>query len=223
MAETRRNYITAAEVNTLVGVTPTDQQLDTAEALIDQYAGFIRKWFRSKVEGLVSSATGSTFFLMAKHQNLYDQNYFIGMEVKIIGGTGIGQTRRITASTKGGDLTVTAAWTTQPDATSFYRITQFAKFPRPEDVNHFTEVSPAVIYKEIPEEVREAVAAQVEFINEMGNEFFTSDKADKVSESLGDYSYEKAEGSFGGSNTNKLIAPRAKSLLRGIRCISGGY
>jgi hypothetical protein len=46
---------------------------------------------------------------------------FIGRNVRITSGTGLGQTRRITANTATA-LTVSAAWTTNPDATSAYAI-----------------------------------------------------------------------------------------------------
>jgi len=46
---------------------------------------------------------------------------FIGRNVRINSGTGIGQTRRITANTAT-QLTVSSAWTTNPDATSVYAI-----------------------------------------------------------------------------------------------------
>lgn len=222
MATTRRNYITAAEVNSLVGVTPTEIQLELAESLIDSYAGFIQKWMRGKVEGVASGGGASSLTLMQKHVNLYDENYFVGCEVKILGGTGKGQRRTITASTKAGVLTTDTAWDTAPDSTSFYRIYQFAKFPRPQDVVHYTEVSPAQVYKEVPEAVRNAVAAQVEYIDQMGNEYFESDKSEKVRERIGDYEYENAASGVGYTGISRLIAPKAKSYLKGIRCIVGG-
>ena len=43
-------------------------------------------------------------------------------QVRITGGTGIGQIKRITAIT-GTVLTVDSAWTVTPDATSTYEIT----------------------------------------------------------------------------------------------------
>jgi hypothetical protein len=48
-------------------------------------------------------------------------NQFVGQFVEIIGGTGIGQTRQITANTTT-TLTVTPAWSTTPDATSDFEI-----------------------------------------------------------------------------------------------------
>jgi hypothetical protein len=219
---TRRNYISAAEVNTLVGITPTDAQLDMAESMIDTYAGFIDKWLKYKVEGLAVSGGASTLTLMEKEQNRYDANYFSGCEIKILGGTGAGQSRRIASSTYAGVITVADAWTTPPDSTSFYRIYQFAKFPRRIDVSHFTEVEPYQVYKEIPELVKQAVAAQVEFINSMGEDFFSSDKSEKVRERIGDYEYENANGQAGYVGIARLIAPRVKMLLRGIRVTVGG-
>ena len=219
---TRRSYVTAAEVNTLVGITPTDAQLDAAEALIDAYVGFITKWMNYKVEGIAVSGGASTLTLMVKEQNRYDANYFAGCEIKILGGTGSGQVRRISSSTYGGVVTVDTAWTTAPDSTSFYRIYQFAKFPRTQDVTHFTEVEPAQVYKEIPEQVKQAVAAQVEYIDSMGDDYFSTNNSEKMREQIGDYEYENAQSESGVGGISRLIAPKAKALLRGIRCIVGG-
>lgn len=220
---TRRSYVTAAEVNTLVGISPTDPQLDIAEAIIDSYAGFITKWMRHKVEGIAVSGGATTLTLMVKEQNRYDANYFAGCEIKILGGTGAGDVRRIVSSTYAGVITVDTAWTTAPDSTSFYRIYQFAKFPRPQDVTHFTEVEPAQVYKEIPEQVKQAVAAQVEFMDSMGDDFFSTDKSEKVREQIGDYEYENANGQAGSIGIHRLIAPKAKTLLKGIRSIVGSF
>ena len=50
-------------------------------------------------------------------------NYYVGMTIKITGGTGSGQVNGITGYDGYGTATVARAWTTAPDATSVYVIT----------------------------------------------------------------------------------------------------
>lgn len=70
--------------------------------------------------GTAQSATGTTLRLAASSSAVTD--YYVNMVVEITGGTGAGQKRTVTAyddTTK--DITV-AAWDTNPDNTSTYRI-----------------------------------------------------------------------------------------------------
>jgi hypothetical protein len=113
---------------------------------------------------------------------------------------------------------VSANWSTAPSTDTFYEITQAGKFPRAQDVTSHNSGSTVTWYKTIPEAVRRAVAAQVEFIINMGDDFFGSDTSDKQSESIGDYSYTRGAGT---GNLARLIAPKAKLLLRGYIRRSG--
>lgn len=214
----RRNYVTVAEVLEMAGFSPTDVQISEAEEIIDAYVGAQKKFFDHPLDGRASAGGASTITLQAKEVNVHDVDYFKWCEVEIIGGTGVGQRRIITASTLAGVLTVASAWTTAPDSTSFYRIYQLGKFPRYCDVTFYSEQAPSTYYKQIPEAVKRATAAQCEYIQTMGDAFFASDRSEKTSESIGDYSYTK-----GGSNSQSvqtsvasMIAPKAKALLRGI-------
>lgn len=217
----RRNYVTIAEVLAATGLTVTDAQIDEAEALIDQYAGFITKDFLSDAEGRAVSATSNTLTLQTDQQNVWDIDYLKRLEIEILGGTGEGQIRQITGSTRAGVITVNSDWDTTPDSTSFYRIYQYAKFPRRQDVKHYSQATPFQYYKQIPGKVKEAVFAQLAFINQMGDAFFDSNKGGFKREQIGDYEYEMAD-SQTGAGINNLIAPQAKHLLKGIRCIVGG-
>lgn len=67
--------------------------------------------------GTATSGTGTTLVNSAK---TWTTNQWVNYTVRITGGTGIGQTRVITANTST-TLTV-ATWTTNPDATSTYEI-----------------------------------------------------------------------------------------------------
>lgn len=216
----RRGYLSQSELAQFANITindtdEADDVISQAEELIDAYVGAQHKAFHSDLVGPVEAAGSTSFTLYSEQQDVYEQNYFKWCQVEIVGGTGEGQRRRITASTKAGVLTIDTAWDTTPDSTSFYKITQLGKFPRIIDQEYFSATGTPRYFKTIPENVRRAVAAQVEYYIEMGASFFSSDKSYKVSESIGDYSYSNANS--GGTGLDKLVAPKAQELLRGIR------
>lgn len=211
----RRNYVTAAEVLELAGFTPSDTQISEAEEIIDSYVGYQPKFFESTLSNRATAGGSSSLTLNTLDQNTYEADYFKWCEVEIIGGTGVGQRRTITASTKAGVLTVASAWTTTPDSASFYRIYQLGKFPRYCDIVYDGNTSPFTYYKQIVESVKRATAYQCEYMNAMGDSFFTTDKSEKQSESIGDYSYSKGTALVGGVG-GVLVAPKAKQVLRGL-------
>lgn len=213
----RRNYVTTTEVDELIGSgASTDLQISEAEELIDAYVGVQQKFLDYPIEGRAIAGDSSSLTLQSDQQNVYEIDYLKGCEIEILGGTGAGQRRIITGSTKAGVLT-TVAFGTAPDSTSFYRIYQLGKFPRHCDVTSHNQSSVITYYKQIPEMVKRAVAAQVEFMSSMGSDFFTTDKSEKVSERIGDYAYENAISDVGMIGVEKLIAPKAKLMLRGIK------
>jgi hypothetical protein len=223
----RRGYLSEDELEQFADITVTDtdegsDRISQAEEMIDAYVGFQQKFMNGELVAPVSSATSLTFTLYTRDQNVYEKNYFVWCEVEIISGTGAGQRRRITASTKPGVLTVASAWTVTPDSTSFYRIYQLGKFPRYCDARLFSEVGDPVYLKNVPEAVKRATASQVQYMIEMGDKFFSTDQSEKVKERIGDYEYENASG--GGSGTtgvHKLLAPKARSFLNGIKNRTG--
>lgn len=219
-----RSYLTIDELEQFADITVTDDteaedQISQAEELIDSYVGFQEKAIECEYRGLATGGGATTINLSIEHQNIFEVNYLIYCEVEIIGGTGAGQKRMISSSTKEGVVTVSEAWTTNPDSTSYYRIFQLGCFPRLEDSQFDSQNTPNKYYKFIPEKVKRAVASQVEYKIKMGDDFFSTNKMAMRSESIGDYSYSK----FGGnaSRLDDLIAPKAKMLLNGIRNIVG--
>lgn len=217
----RRGYLSQTELAeyadiTILDTTEADDQISQAEEIIDGYVGYQDRFMDCELVGYMNTVTSSGFTLYATHQNMYDDNYLVRCEVEIMGGTGSGQRRKLTASTKAGIVTIDTAWTVTPDNTSFYRIYQLGKFPRNRDVRFFSEVGTPTYFKSIPEEIKRAVAAQVEFKINMGDTYFSTDKSEKVSESIGDYSYTNAQGASGSTGANKLVAPKAKTILKGI-------
>lgn len=215
----RRGYLSRDELAQFANITintvsEADDNISQAEEIIDSFAGAQTKFIKQEYRGLVASVDNDNnqFTLRTEHQNLVDDGYFTFCEVEIIGGTGQGQRRSISNSTRAGVITVRAAWTTELDSTSVYRIYQLGKFPRPQDV--YMDDANDTIYKSIPEAIKRAVAAQVEYLIEKGEAFFKGDDTLKTSETIGDYSYTNAQGNVGEA---RLIAPKAKILLRGFK------
>lgn len=224
----RRGYLTQEELAEFADITITDSaeaddQISKAEELIDAYVGYQEKFFRITRFGQVSTATATTV-VDNTTQNSLDQidDFYKGCEIEIIGGTGVGQRRIISSNNRTNkEVTVVSAWTTTPDSTSAFRIYQLGKFPRRCDV--FSASDGTKYYKSIPEAIKRATAAQLEYIINQGAKYFGSDAPDVIAERIGNYSYEKAgaSGSSAPAPYVKLIAPTARALLRGIRNLTG--
>lgn len=217
-ATSRRGYLSQSELAQFADIEildtdEADDQISQAEELIDAHVGFQNKFFRHKLEGRVSAVSGNTFTLETNDKNVYYDGQLVGLEVEIIGGAGAGQRRKISANTYAGVITVQDTWTTALDTTSIYRIYQLGKFPRFDNAYFDSDNLPYTYYKYIPEAVKRAVAAQVEYMISMGTDYFKSNKANITSERIGDYSYEGNSEKAGFTN---LIGPKAKSLLQGI-------
>lgn len=211
----RRGYVSKTEVAEYIGAdvaTVTDAIIGKAEELIDGYVGYHTKFMEQKIHGKATGAGSATLNLDVLHQNIYDNDYFALCEVEIIGGTGAGQRRKITASTRAGVLTLDSAWTTGLDTTSYYEIYQLGKFPRKQDVVFDGTNSPNTYYKRIPEAIKRATCAEYEYIVEVGDSFFAGGGDSKVSETIGDYSYTNAEGEV---TEDDLLSTKVQSLLKG--------
>ncbi len=210
----RRNYITDAQ-----GTGFTSDQIALAEMLIDQYVGWQDKFLQSETFGRVSSHSNKTIFDTNSNTALnVNDNYYLRGVVEILGGTGIGGIRNITSSSQANKSLTYEGDALTLDTTSIFKIYQLAKFPRNTDT--YATPDTATFYKSIPQAVQEAVIAQCAFIEEMGDEFFISDDTEMTSETLGKYSYSRGSSSAQ-SSTVKMISPKVRSLLRGIKN-SGG-
>lgn len=211
----RRKYLTQAEYAAYIsGGTTTDEAITNAEEFIDSYVGFPDKALKEVIEGRAASGAASAITLeAARHQNVFQVGYLKHCVIEIIGGTGSGQLRTVTTNTYAGAVTIDEAWATVPDSTSIYRIYQLSKFPRVKDVYYDGNNTPPTYHKNIPEQVKRAVAAQVEYMATMGSDFFTGESSAMQSESIGDYSYSRGSSGSAGSN---LIAPKAKQALKGF-------
>lgn len=213
---TLRNYLSLADAQAqLPSAAVTLDRIDRAEQAIDDYVGSPNRHVPDTFQGLASSSTTKslTDTNPASQLHIID-GYFANCVIEIIGGTGKGQRRFIEDSNYNNrSVTITDAWDTAPDTTSFYRIYQLAKFPRGEDV--FSRQDGLHYYKSIPDAIRQALFAQLEWMNAQGDAFFVGNSADVQSESVGNYSYSKANA--GQSAMVSALAPRARTLLRGFK------
>lgn len=219
---TLRGYITIAELENIANITVTDQteaydQISFAEELIDQYVGFQDKAYNGQATGTITSVDETTIVDNSSDSqiNFTQGNYLQNCILQIISGPGAGESRRIVASGYC-YVEVEEAFDTEPTNESVYRIYQLAKFPRRKDSIYKSSVDK--YYKFIPEKVKNAVAAQIQFANEMGEEYFTGPDTDANSESIGNYSYSNGGVGSGGAQTApvRMISPKARTLLRGI-------
>ncbi len=221
----RRGYLTQAELIQYANIeildsTEADDRISQAEEMIDTFVGHQEKAIYYPLHGRAVGGGASSITLEVNQQNMYEIDYFKYCEIEIIGGIGLGQIRTISANVKASGLvSVSVPWDTTPDATSMYKIYQLGKFPRECDSRFYSTSEPYQYIKSIPEAIRRATAAQVEYLISMGDDFFSSNKSGFTGESIGDYSYQKNSNVAGG--ISELIAPKAKALLKGIKNITG--
>jgi len=216
--ETKRGYITKSEVESYCDISITDddealERMELAEEIIDKYVGFQNSYQRYEVTGQATDGTTTTLIDTSSGSLLNDSldGRYTRSMLHIISGTNEGEERLITDhDVSSGEVTVHKAFSNAIDSTSIYRIYQLPKFPRTKD----TKTIDSIIYKYIPEQVKRACLAQVEYMIEMGDDFFNSG-ADKDTESIDNYSYTIPKG------VNRLVAPKAREYLRGIRNIKG--
>ena len=209
----RRRYTTSTEISEYADIIiddsgEADDQISQAEEMIDAYIGFQNKHIKTKHEGMATGGTTTT--LIDTSALGYNDNYFNYCEIEIVAGTNVGEIRQITSSDRSvNSITVNEAFSAAIDNTSVYIIRQLGKFPRVKDIFTKTVDSESTYYKSIPEAVKRAVAAQLQFVIEKGVEFFAG-ATDKDSETIGDYRYTVKKGA------ERLIAPKARLILRGI-------
>jgi len=213
----RRGYLSQDELKqfaniTIKDATEADDVISQAEEIIDAYCRRAESFIKGQFQGVATGGNaGKTTLIDTSGDSYfnYDNGYYIGCEVEIVGGTNVGERRRISGYDKDTKtITVADAFTSQIDTTSVYVIRQLGLFPRYKDVFHLD----SVYYKRVPEAIKRATAAQVEYIIEKGDPFFKGG-ADFQSESIDDYSYNRGEGSTG---LAAMIAPKARQFLSGF-------
>lgn len=201
----------------------TDAQIALAEELIDAYVGFQEKHITQTIHGKVTaySAVAKTVADTSSTSNLNQTDDYLNRCVlEVIDGAGAGQIKRITGSSKSGQsVTLESAFTTALDTTSVFKIYQLAKFPRNKDV--YSGTAGDNFAKSIPQEVQQAVIAQTEFIISQGDAFFGGISSDMESERILNYSYTRGQSSASTSALVKMVAPKARVFLRGIKNSTG--
>lgn len=214
--QSRRNYVTIEEVQNYANVSISDntegyERITIAEELIDAYVQFQKPFVDCIYTGTATSGTTTTLTDNSTNTNLdFDNDYFIYCQIQIIGGTNKGQIRNIISSDKNTKtINVDTAFTSPIDITSVYKIFQLGKFPRSEDVE--TVDGNGTYYKTIPEAVKNATLAQMEYMIQKGDGYFV-DGVNFKSETIGDYSYTKGD-TKNSDNLETLVAPKAKLYL----------
>lgn len=212
----RRHYIEVADVS-----GSTEAQVALAESLIDQYVGPQLQFTRSQTPMVLTAISNANLTIAdTSAQTLLQTgqtDYFAKMHIEVIGGTGVGQIGYIVGHDPiARTITLKDAFTTTPDTTSVFMIKQIAKFPRRQDYTNWP--NGVRYYKQIPRAVIEACIVQTQFVIAKGDEFFASDGLDVTSESFLNYSYTKATGANGATQSPliQMTAPQARILLRGI-------
>lgn len=224
MTTTLRNYLSIDELESLIAIEVTNEtealrQLDRAEEAIDDYVGYQCKSVEDSVSGEVTAVSSLEIRDTGSGTPLdVTSGTYARCVIEIVGGTGSGQVRYIASSSKTNkSITVVDAWETTPDTTSIYKIYQVAKFPRQTDTS--SNRAGTSVYKTIPDAISKAVAAQIEYFNARGDDFFKGDSVNVKSENIGNYGYSKGDTSA--SASVQLISPRVRSLLVGYKN-SGG-
>lgn len=225
MSTTLRNYLSEANLASKAAITISDaaealRQIDRAEQAIDDYVGYQCKYVEGVFRGTVTAVSGKTIYDTSNTTWLHIiDDFFKDCVIEIIGGTGEGQIMHIASSSLSGySITTDDTWATEPDTTSFFIIYQLGKFPRQTDGH----VRPDGLkyFKRIPQQIQDAVVAQVEYQIAQGDTYFQGDDSEITSERIGNYSYTKGNGSSPTSSVAQ-VSPRARAILKGIKNSTG--
>ncbi len=85
------------------------------------------------------------------------------------------------------------------------------------DYTNLVDGGVTIYVKRVPPALREAVAHQVAYMQELGESFFDGNALNMAGESFGSYSYTKAES---GQGAKQIIAPKARQTLSGTGLIN---
>lgn len=213
---TRRNYITDAQKP----ADSTDDQIALAEEIIDAYVGYQERFIEHESDGEATSLIDQAIYDTSSRSDLAKiDDYFAGCIVEILSGDAAGEVRTIASSSRADkSITYSGEALSGFAVGDIFRIYQLAKFPRKKDVMSRTNDSGAVrYYKSIPRLVRDATIAQVEYIIEQGDDFFVGDSSDVTSENIGNYGYSRGSNAGSQSAIIKMIAPRARHILKPLK------
>lgn len=211
----RRGYLSIDELEQFASVEVADSEIDEyankiskAEETIDSYIRYASKFIPFSRNGKATDGSITTLIDTSSDSPFnQDDDYYKGCEVEILAGANAGERRRVSAYDKSTQkITVADAFSLAIDSTSVFEIYQVGLFPRVKDVWH----QHSTYYKRIPESIKRAIAAQVEYVIEKGSSFFLG-ATDDESESIDDYSHKRVN-----AGMRSVIAPKARIFLRGF-------
>lgn len=221
---TTRGYLTDAQYQSITGKpslgTSADAIIGRAETIIDGHLGFWQPAFYQHWQGIaqVASATGLT--LATAHINSLNntRDMLKGLVCEFLSGAAEGKFVTIKSQAPDGTITFDSM-TPAPAAGDIYHIYQLGKVPRAGERDYTTFVDNGVtIYaKSVPAALREAVAHQVAYMQELGDAFFDGTALNMSGERFGSYGYTKAESAQG---AKAIIAPKARQSLSGTGLIN---
>lgn len=222
---TTRGYLTDTQYQQITGAAAlgdtADKIINRAEAIIDGYIGNWLPAIAAQYDGALASVTdGSNVTLATEHvTQMPGVNYLKGMVIEMLTGDAAGQYRMIESQTALGLLTLDTAFNPVPVAGDIYHIYQMGKVPRARtnDLRSFAASGTTTYVKTVPAALREAVAWQVKYMQELGDQYFDGQQLLMNSESFGGYSYQKGENAQGGK---AIIAPKARQVLSGTGIIN---
>ena len=222
---TTRGYLSDALYQRITGKptlgTDADKLIERAEAIVDGLLGFWQPFMAAHIQGVAVSGDAGTMQMSAQDvQSLPGVNYLKGCVVEMLSGAAEGEYRVITGQTKLGALTFDTDFSQAIAAGDLYHIYQMGKIPRAgeSDVQTLNDAGTTVYARMIPQALREAVAWQLAYMQELGEQFMNGQSANMASESFnGAYSYQKADTAKGDA---ALVAPRARTALRGSGLIN---
>lgn len=222
--DTARGYLSTAELKNLSALELSAEDakaaIAKAETIIDGYIGHHARSYPT-LSGVAQSGTVNNLTLSTEDINSYatkGADFLKGLYVEIVAGTAQGAASSISGSTTDGAVTFADKFDAAPDATSVYHIYQVGKFPRGSEVKTVTLSGGSTIYYwAIPRALKEAVAAQTEYMQEMGDSFFDGEDSLMKSERRGKYQYTRHDSAAGGKG---LIAPKARQALAGTGIIN---
>lgn len=202
----------------------TVANLTLAEQLIDAYVGYQEKYLPGQIQGEITSLLADEVIVDESPTSVLNQpgivDRYKNCIIEWLSGQRAGDTDVIRASDGDSSSVTYTGNTSQAIAVGdIFRIWQPLKFPRRQDVI-VRSTTLSTIYKTIPDAVKQAVYAQVEFIIEQGDDYFTGLDSEVESENIMSYGYSRGSNS-GQSAAVKMVSPKARVLLRGIKNIKG--
>lgn len=221
---TWRGYLNTKQLESLTGLGLDDDAavaaINKAEAIVDGYIGYWDKLI-DQIEGITQSGNATSITLDAADiSGLAGKDYFKGCMIEFLSGDNEGAVAVVTGSTELGVVSF-ATQDNAPAAGDYYIIRQVGKIPRRGESDMLDQQVSGVrtYFRRIPQALKEAVAAQVEYMQQQGDSFFNSAAIGMDSERIDDYSYNRGESTKGGK---AMLAPKARQVLSGTGIINRG-